>query len=1200
MLGASVGRLSSGHSSPPSDTWVVMGVRAKRFGTFPHVLSFCWLPFYCDSSLSRIRPLAVRQMVRWDAPTSSLPPFYWRVAFDALDWSTYHTLRRLTPSVGLLTHKGCLLDVVCLSTLAINFHPLSLCPFVASTMKPFSSIPHHRFPPLVFSSSMGCNDGLFGWECMPGGGLFENLFQLCTSVQACPSPFDPACWATSNVTTMLSNYSLSFCQLELVLPLPFSSTGCNGALFGLEYMWGMVGSFGWDFGTGCRCDSVHLFGTSTLLSFPSLFFSDCDGGSFGRECMPSGGLFENVPGRVLASKFVTARFLFVASCGTSSSCGFVRLVLVASLARPRSFLCPPSAIAYLQAKYDIPRPRSFLCPPSVRLIVTVARLDGSACRAVGYTRMCSVVRSVPSFKSTLLPLKTLCSLDCDGGLFGRECMPGSGLFENMSGCALSSKLVDVFDPWAVESWEAVNRKDMGDVLVAISHEPKGGGMNGALSKARQLGLPKGCRILVGVMSSFSQPLMGYWAGPKLSVDVESTSLGREVPKGQIVIGPTKGRVAENGETLPVALRQEDGSIPSVPNPSGGNLQKGKRSLGETSQGEHQREAYPKNPCAVINGASLGNYPGESLAQVQMRGRGERVTTDEGTEEKAVGCGEGIRHDTKAWERTKCGNLGEGSQAKNAASAPPGGSTTAGGRVQLARPSKMGRAILDNSGASRNAASTHLLSSNTPTYSVKGKSTDLQRWDNLGRHKGFYTARGLRGESSNSATPSSLWPRRPHFNELRLGRKQDSQLDQPSEQHDLVCIWNLGHLSRQAFGVELEVCLGVLWRDVVKWARVRDSWSEGSVRFDVVVKAGKVRVVLDRLRKRKGWVAMEHRSFKEREARRERVGGGRGSQGQANWKIVSWNINGYMSKKWDLQHLARGCLRAVGQRGVALAVSKEFQSFQVGPIDPNNIWAQVSHQSLGNRAWIFGSVYIPQCLHMEEHQDCLRRVLGAVQDLESKFRGAPLVMLGDWNMSLKSLEQWIARCRGMQVLKVAGDRRSFHSAKGKPVSAIDHIVVEKPLGFQRAKINEVRDEIRFSNRWDPLERLDCSLEEGVELDVKSFVDISVSIASSVGVIGDVGARRPRSGFRVTGRIKRLIHERSRCFREVLRARRGSRQEREAVELWEESKAATKKECARESWKAFQANLEKGRNLMVLNKQKEFWNRLKSLSGKGGRD
>eukprot|EP01018_Ginkgo_biloba_P034145 Gb_28026 [translate_table: standard] len=798
-----------------------------------------------------------------------------------------------------------------------------------------------------------------------------------------------------------------------------------------------------------------------------------------------GGLFENVPGRALSSKFVIVRSLSVGSFGTDSPC-------------PRRLFSTsgdPCLLSYVSGKMSSTR-----SDPSC----------GAKRKDMGDVLV--------AISHEYVPMESCWALDkfCKSPLSHRH-----ENFSHNQGRRRDIGLEEIdCNRIQVDSLEMSKPQGMGTLT-----RQKGGGMHGALSKAHQLGLPKGCGIL-HIPRERSPKRLGGW----------------------------------NGETLPVALRQEDGSNPSVSDLSGGNLQqgiireysprgggnpltcwhvdrKGKCPLGETPQGEHQREAYPENPRAVINGVSSGNYPGESSAQAQMRGRGERVTTDEGTE-------------------------GDVPQVKNTASAPPGGSTTAGGRVQLARPLKMGRAILDNSDASRNAVGTYLLLSSTPTYSVKGKSTVLQR--------------------------------RPHFNELRPGRKQDSRLDQPSEHHDLVCIWNLGHLLRQAFGVELEVCLGVLWRDVVKWARVRDSWSEGSVRFDVVVKVGKARVVLDRVRKEKGWVAREHRSFKEREARRERVGrvgGGRGSQGQTNWKIVSWNINGDTSKKWDLQHLvsseswgivglqetrvwenrwpisipgmvvfqARGCLREVRQRGVALAVSKEFRSFQVGPIDPKNIWEQVSHQSLGNRAWIFGSVYIPQHLHREECQDCLRRVLGVVQDLKSKFRGAPLVMLGDGNMSLKSLEQWIARSRGLQVLKVAGDRRSFHSARGKPVSVIDQIIVnqqaadllgsgrvlrridgsnhwlvqttfrqvsflqerrgeggqvEKPVGFQRAKINEVRDEIRLSNRWEPLERLYCSVEEGVEVGVKSFVDISVSIASSVGVIGDAGLEgdRARKGKR----------------------------------------------------------------------------------------
>eukprot|EP01018_Ginkgo_biloba_P017078 Gb_08423 [translate_table: standard] len=1042
--------------------------------------------------------------------------------------------------------------------------------------------------------------------------------------------------------------------------------------------------------------------TSALSSVPSPLLSDSGGGgSFGRECMAGGGLFENMPCRALSSKIVASRssvhlVALVAhphfSPATSPRCPIVavarldgsacravgiienmlghalssKLVAVRSLvvvSFGTDFRLDSTHLVSLVAHPHFSPAPSPCCP-----IVAVACLDGSACRAVGF------------FHCAFVGMFVLWHVLCDGKMTSMGDDPSCGAKRTVTG-----------EIGAVESGEVVNRKDMGDVLVAISHEyvprgnlrtldkfcesplpcrreslrgmgtltkPKGGGRHGALYKARQLGLPKGCGILVGVTNALRQPLLVYWAGPELSMDVERTSLGRVVPKG-----PTKGRIAVDGETLPVALRQEGGSSPSVPIPNGGNPQqgiiredstrgggspltcwhvdrKGKRPIEEASQVESQWRGYLEHPRAVINGASLGTYPGESSAQAQMRGRGERVVTDEGTEgsqwkdlgrvhrrvyhtihlpppiEKAVVCGEGIRHDTLAQERTKSGKVGDGPQAENAASAPPRGSTTAGG--------------------------THLTSSNTPTFSVKGKSTISQRWDNSCSHKGFYTTRGLRGESSNSAAPSSLWPRRPHFNELRPGHKQDSQGDLPSEQLELVCIWNLGHLSRQAFRVELEVCLGVFWRDVVKWARVRDSWREGSVRFDVVVRAGKARVVLDRLRKGKGWVARMHRSFKEREARRESVG--RQLVSSEGWGIVGLQETRVWENSWPISisgmvvFQARGCLREVGQRGVAVAVSKEFRSFQVGPIDPNNIWAQVSHQSLGSRAWIFGSVYIPQRLHREERQGCLRRVLGAVQDLRSKFRNAPLVILGYWNMSLKSVEQWVGRCRGLQVLRVAGDRRSFHSAKGKSVSAIDHIVVNqhamdllgsgrvlrridgsnhwpvqtffkqgsflhverggeegvKPLVFQRAKVNEVRDEIRLSNRWEPLEKLDCSRKERVEAGVRSFVDISVSVARSVGVVGEAGSRRPRSGCRVTGRIKRLIQERRRCFKEVLKARRGSSQERGAVERWKESKAATKKECARESWKVFQASLEKGRNLMVLNKQKEFWNWLKSLS------
>ena len=84
---------------------------------------------------------------------------------------------------------------------------------------------------------------------MPGGGLFENMPGRALRSKLAPIPFEPARWATSNVTTVLASYSLSLCQPELVSvasPFPFPSIahdripplvfslsmGCNDGSFG--------------------------------------------------------------------------------------------------------------------------------------------------------------------------------------------------------------------------------------------------------------------------------------------------------------------------------------------------------------------------------------------------------------------------------------------------------------------------------------------------------------------------------------------------------------------------------------------------------------------------------------------------------------------------------------------------------------------------------------------------------------------------------------------------------------------------------------------------------------------------------------------------------------------------------------------------------------------------------------------------------
>eukprot|EP01018_Ginkgo_biloba_P041226 Gb_21160 [translate_table: standard] len=59
------------------------------------------------------------------------------------------------------THKRCLSDGLSFYPRHSFSPPLVCCIYL--TMKPFPSIAHDRIPPLVFSLSMGFNDGSFGW-----------------------------------------------------------------------------------------------------------------------------------------------------------------------------------------------------------------------------------------------------------------------------------------------------------------------------------------------------------------------------------------------------------------------------------------------------------------------------------------------------------------------------------------------------------------------------------------------------------------------------------------------------------------------------------------------------------------------------------------------------------------------------------------------------------------------------------------------------------------------------------------------------------------------------------------------------------------------------------------------------------------------------------------------------------------------------
>eukprot|EP01018_Ginkgo_biloba_P040857 Gb_34604 [translate_table: standard] len=140
------------------------------------------------------------------------------------------------------------------------------------------------------------------------------------------------------------------------------------------------------FSTDFRFDSAHLVSLVAHLHFspapspccPIVAVACLDGSA----CWAV-GIIDNMPGRALSSKRVDVRSSAVVSLGTGFHFDSVHLV-------------PLSA-----------HPRFFTSPSLRCRVVAVARWDVSACRAVGYSRICPDVRSLPSLQPLDPPLSVV-------------------------------------------------------------------------------------------------------------------------------------------------------------------------------------------------------------------------------------------------------------------------------------------------------------------------------------------------------------------------------------------------------------------------------------------------------------------------------------------------------------------------------------------------------------------------------------------------------------------------------------------------------------------------------------------------------------------------------------------------------------------------------------------------------------------------
>ena len=133
----------------------------------------------------------------------------------------------------------------------------------------------------------------------------------------------------------------------------------------------------------------------------------------------------------------------------------------------------------------------------------------------------------------------------------------------------------------------------------------------------------------------------------------------------------------------------------------------------------------------------------------------------------------------------------------------------------------------------------------------------------------------------------------------------------------------------------------------------------------------------------------------------------------------------------------------GRNGLALVVRNDIGAFEVGEESGYWILLRVFGGPFETPC-IVGTVYRPHDTDMSER--VLRDLGKQVERLHDRYHDDPIVLMGDWNTTIKGMGfvgEWIPSLKRVSVVGEArGQARSFHSRGGKEAGDIDHVVVDK--------------------------------------------------------------------------------------------------------------------------------------------------------------
>lgn len=352
--------------------------------------------------------------------------------------------------------------------------------------------------------------------------------------------------------------------------------------------------------------------------------------------------------------------------------------------------------------------------------------------------------------------------------------------------------------------------------------------------------------------------------------------------------------------------------------------------------------------------------------------------------------------------------------------------------------------------------------------------------------------GSHNLSAEEASEGSIDNNMIQNNGRRRPRPQREALD-PAKR---VCIWPRVNMTLHRFWKTLEEDVESYYRDkILKIQRVMQRFDK-RIRFDVYFDSMETEDIqwLLSLAQYNKWYSKIHAHFHERS--RDERHAREPVDNCVTLRIASWNISTIAGKRHDLQNFLRyenvqilglqetqrkldggwplrlrgysvyesPMTEGPGQRGIAVVVSSDVPSFEIGAPSPYYVAVQCS---IGDQDWIVVSSYLPTAgsagggrkLALDQTKELFRGIF-------QRNVNAHVLVLSDSNINMEKYDRLLLRWQiPMGRVKISGSPMTFHRLHQGQLrtSAIDHLACSQ-AGENCVSCGRVNRKWDLSDHW----------------------------------------------------------------------------------------------------------------------------------------